>query len=310
MSKQTITRHIEELSRDVCEQVKDRAHACSFFSLAFDESADICDVAQLSIFERRIDDNFNVFEELIGFESLHGKTRGSDIFEKVKLCLESQQLHLNKLLGVCTDGAPSMIGKAAGAVALLERFLGRPLQKYHCIIHQESLCGKVLHLQHVMVPVVKCVNKIRARGLNRRQFREYCELLDEEYGDLILHCEVRWLSRGQVLKQFWKLKRIVHNFLEEKDELPEERALLCNESWLLDLAFLVDITSHLNNLNLKLQGKDQLFPSLVNDISAFKMKLKVFIAQLEKKDLSQLPHLTLSMALIIYGNSHGKVLNL
>ena len=233
----------------------------------------------------------NVFKELVGFESLHGKTRGSDIFEKVKLCLESQQLDLNKLLGVCTDGAPSMIGKAAGAVALLERFLGRPLLKYHCIIHQESLRGKVLHLQHVMVPVVKCVSEIRARGLNRRHFREYCELLDEEYGDFILHCEVRWLSRGQVLKRFWKLKRIVHNFQEEKDALPEERALLCNESWLLDLAFLVDITSHLNNLNPKLQGKDQLFPSLVNDISAFKMKLKVFIAHSEKKDLSQLPHL-------------------
>ena len=76
MSKETITRRIEQLSRDKCEQVKDRVHACSFFSLALDESADICDVAQLSIFIRGIDDNFNVFEELIGFESLHGKTRG------------------------------------------------------------------------------------------------------------------------------------------------------------------------------------------------------------------------------------------
>ena len=75
-----------------------------------------------------------------------------------------------------------------------------------------------------MVPVVKCVNKIRARGLKQKQFRKYCELLDEEYGDLILYCEVRWLSRGQDLKRFWKLKRIVHDFLEEKDELPEERA--------------------------------------------------------------------------------------
>ena len=35
------------------------------FSLALDESADISDVAQLSIFMRGIDDNFNVFEELI-----------------------------------------------------------------------------------------------------------------------------------------------------------------------------------------------------------------------------------------------------
>ena len=168
LSKQTIARRVEELSCDVCKQVKDCVHACSFFSLALDESADICDVAQFSIFIREIDDNFNAFEELIGFESLHGKTRESDIFEKVKLCLESQQLDLNKLLSVCTDGAPSIIGKVAGDVALLERFLNRPLLKYHCVIHQESLCGKVLHLQHVMVPVVKCVNKIRARGLNRR----------------------------------------------------------------------------------------------------------------------------------------------
>ena len=136
------------------------------FSLALDESTGICDVAQLSIFVRGIDDNFNVVEELIGFESLHGKTRGSDIFEKVKSYLENQQLDLSKLLSVCIDGVPSMIGKAAGAVALLERFLGRPLLKYHCIIHQESLCGNVLNLQHVMVPIVKCVNKISARGLN------------------------------------------------------------------------------------------------------------------------------------------------
>ena len=111
------------------------------------------------------------------------------------------------------------------------------------------------------------MDKIRAKRLNSKQFREYCELLDEEYGDLILQCEVRWLSRGQMLKRFWKMKHIVHDFLEEQDELPKERALLCNENWLLDLAFLADVTSHVNYFNLKLQGKDQMFPSFVNDIS-------------------------------------------
>ena len=40
-----------------------------------------------------------------------------------------------------------------------------------------------------------------------------------------------------------------------------------------------------------MRGKDQLFPCLVNDISAFKIKLKLFIFQFEKKNLSQLPHL-------------------
>ena len=146
--------------------MKDRVHAYSFFSLALDKSADICDVAQLSIFVRGIDDNFNIFEELIGFESLHGKTRGSDVFEKVKSCLENQQLDLSKLLSVCTHRALSMIDKVAGAVVLLKSFLDHPLLKYQCIIHQESLCGKILNLQHDMVPVLKGVNKIRAKGLN------------------------------------------------------------------------------------------------------------------------------------------------
>jgi len=79
---------------------------------------------------------------------------------------------------------------------------------------------------------------------------------------------VRLLSRGQVLKRFWKLKHIVHDFLEEKDDLPKKRTLLCNENWLLDLTSLFDITSHVNYPSLKLQGKDKLLPSLVNDISA------------------------------------------
>ena len=188
-------------------------------------------------------------------ESLRGKTRGSGIFDKVKSCLETFQIDTSKLISVCTDGAPSMIGQVAGTTTLLENFLHRPLLKYHCIIHQKARCGKSLNLQHDMLPVVKCVNKIRARALNRRKFEEYCEMLDLEYGDLVLHCEVCWLSRGKVLNRFWKLKNTVHDFLEEKNGLLGETALIRNNNWLLDLSFLVDVTSHLNDLNLRLQGK-------------------------------------------------------
>jgi len=40
---------------------------------------------------------------------------------------------------------------------------------------------------------------------------------------------------------------------------------------------LVDITSHLNTLNVSLQGKEKLFTNLCDDISAFKMKLQLFV---------------------------------
>ena len=67
---------------------------CSLFSLALDESADICDVVQLSIFIRGSEDNFYTSYEINSLESLHEKDRGSDVFEEVMSCLESQQLNL------------------------------------------------------------------------------------------------------------------------------------------------------------------------------------------------------------------------
>ena len=44
--------------------------------------------------------------------------------------------------------------------------------------------------------------------------------------------------------------------------------------WLLDLCFLVDITTKLNELNKKLQEKDKLFTDCYEDIQAFITKLK------------------------------------
>ena len=99
-------------------------------------------------------------------------------------------------------------------------------------------------------------------------------------------------SNGQLLERFWKLKNVVGDFLEEKDELPELRSLLCNQKWLLDFAFLLDVIIHFNDLNSKLQGKDKLFPSLAENVNAFRRKMKLFVAQLQNKKLRKFPYLT------------------
>ena len=119
-----------------------------------------------------------------------------------------------------------MIGRIVGTAALLERFLDRSLLKYHCIIHQESLSGKKSYSMHVVIAVVSQVNKISARVLNRREFREYCGLSDRQHSHLVLRCGVRRLSNGQVLRRSWKLNNIAHDFQEEKDELPDKKLIL------------------------------------------------------------------------------------
>lgn len=59
--------------------------------------------------------------------------------------------------------------------------------------------------------------------------------------------------------------------------------------WLWKLAFLVDITHFLNELNLKLQGTNSLISNLYSYIKAFKLKLTLFSKQLIEKNLVHFP---------------------
>ena len=79
------------------------------------------------------------------------------------------------------------------------------------------------------------------------------------------------------------LKHAVHDVPEEKNEPPEERALFCDNNWLFDLEFLVNVNYHLNHLNIELQGKNKWSPNLMNHINAFKMKFKLFISKLKMR---------------------------
>lgn len=180
-----------------------------------------------------------------------------------------------------TDGAPSMIGSKIGMVTLLsehmkEKGIQTDLIKYHCIIHQQNLIGKSLGFDHVMKKVVKAVNFIRSRGLNHRQFKEFLDEIECEYGDVLYYSEVRWLSRGKVLQRFLNLIEEIKIFLIEKSQPVD---YLEDSNWICDLAFLTDICGHLNDLNQKLQGKCQLITKLHGDVSAFRMKLSLFHSQ-------------------------------
>ena len=159
----------------------------------------------------------------------------------------------NKLCGLTTDGAPFMTGRTNG---LTKKFLhadgAQELVVSHCIIHQENLCTNVLAFAQVMKKVVQCVNCIMARRLNHRKLKAFMEYLDCDYPDVVYFSAVRWLSGAATLKRFWNMRQEIKMFVERKHQ---NVAFLCNKNWLIDLAFLADITQYLSELNLKLQGK-------------------------------------------------------
>ena len=127
----------------------------------------------------------------------------------------------------------------------------QPIHKMYCIIHQEAMCAKSANLVDVMSVVVKVVNSILSRSLNHRQFQA---LVDEVDGDLLYFCEVRWLSRGAMLSRVCDLQKEIATFLRQKN-LPYADQFF-DPRWLARLALLTDIITHLNALNVNLQGKD------------------------------------------------------
>ncbi|XP_055901518.1 general transcription factor II-I repeat domain-containing protein 2B-like [Biomphalaria glabrata] len=186
-----------------------------------------------------------------------------------------------------------MCSEKVGVVELMvqKRYqlsLAGPFAAIHCILHQEALCGKSLQTNNVMDVVVKTVNFIRALGLNHRQFVSFLADLETEYGELLYHTEVRWLSRGKVLQRFFELRRAIALFMAMKDRgIPQ----LSDPIIYSDLAFLTDIMQHLNALNSQLQGTKQLITVMFDFIKSFRCKLILLATQLADGNLAHLSFL-------------------
>ncbi|XP_064120815.1 general transcription factor II-I repeat domain-containing protein 2A-like [Macrobrachium nipponense] len=225
------------------------------FSVALDESVDINGIPCLAVFARYSD------TEVLKVFTDHFENRGVDI---------------GKIFAITTDGAPAMVGKNMGFNKMVEDKIGHPILKLHCIVHQENLRAKILSsdLNKVMTTVTKSVIFLVAQSsLTHRQFQAFLEEVDSMYKDIPLHCSVRWLSCGKVLKRFVECFDEIQIFLSEKgQDYPEQE----NRDWIVKLIFLSDITKHLNDLNLLLQGAGKTVMDLYDTCKVFVAKLAVY----------------------------------
>ncbi|KAF4087849.1 hypothetical protein AMELA_G00076080 [Ameiurus melas] len=255
LARNTVVRRIEDISSDIKRQLEAKGVEFDFFSLACDESTDAPDPAQLLIFLRGVDSEMIVSEEL-DLPSLKDQTRGTDVFVSLCSAVDDLKLPWNKFTGITTEGAPAMAGERSGLSTLICNKVseeGGKAIKRHCIIHQQVLCAKHLKYDHVMKPVIKTINYIRSKALCHRQFQQFLLHIQAEYGDVVHHNNVRWLSRGSALQRFYSLREEIGQFLAKKGQpMPE----LSDPVWLADFGFLVDITQPLNMLNTSLQGQN------------------------------------------------------
>uniref|UniRef100_A0A3Q3BZE1 Uncharacterized protein n=1 Tax=Haplochromis burtoni TaxID=8153 RepID=A0A3Q3BZE1_HAPBU len=285
MSASTATKRSEILAQDVLSQQEEAIHKTPCVGLAVDESTDVSDNAQLLVYVRFFNNDKKEFcEDLLSVTSLHSTTRGEDIYVAIKEMLTKRGIEPNQVVSITTDGAPAMMGREKGAVARMKED-NPELISYHCIIHQSVLFSTLPdEYAEVMKTMMKMIHFLRASSsCQHGMLREFLRGVDAHADDLLLHNNVRWLSKGRALERFWSIRSEVAAFLEElESQKATNFSLFLNDGKNMDIVtFLVDITSHLNELNLKLQGKDNSICQLMTAVRCFQRKLEVFKEDLQ-----------------------------
>ncbi|XP_026482732.1 uncharacterized protein LOC113390957 [Ctenocephalides felis] len=134
----------------------------------------IAEIKESPMFALQLDESTD--EEYLFCKSLPTTTRGEDVFQTLKEFIEENGLDWLKLVGICTDGAPSMMGIRSGFQSLVKQ-VAPQVFNYHCLRQRYALAVKTLppDLLNTLSDIVKIVNHIRGSATNSRLFKVLCD---------------------------------------------------------------------------------------------------------------------------------------
>ena len=216
----------------------------------------------------------NLRKNFCSVRELETTTRAQDVFELIDNFFQGNKLEWKDLCGVCSDGAPAMLGSRSGFQKLVK---DKPpeVTGVHCVIHRQALASKTMppQLLEMISTIIKIVNFIKSSALNTLLFREPCEDMTASHQTLLFYTQVRWLSNGNVLKRVQILLSEIEVFLDQNAK-HEFLAMISDERSEELLAYLVDIFDRINSLTLSFQGKNKYIFDLNEKLNAFQMKLQ------------------------------------
>ena len=189
----------------------------------------------------------------------------------------------NNISGYCTDGAPTILGTKSGFHACVNK---RALiaKGIRCVIHHQTLASEILpaSLEKVLDQTIQILYLVKGGALKSRLFRQLCTDTEVAHHSLLLHTNVRWLSRGNGTERVLELRYELNLFFDVQDKM-ELFTWLNDEKWIVRLAYLVDIFEQLNKLRPEMQGRNTNIMEFVDAKKAFMSKRENLKKKVNKK---------------------------
>ncbi|XP_019692190.1 zinc finger MYM-type protein 6 isoform X5 [Felis catus] len=290
LSNNTIGHRIDELSADIEDQLIQKVRKSKWFALQVDESSEISNITLLLCYIRFIDyDCSDIKEELLCCIEMPSQITGFEIFELINKYIDSKSLNWKHCVGLCTDGAASMTGRCSGLRAKIQEIATNTVAFTHCFIHREHLAAEKLSpcLHKILLQSAQILSFIKSNASNSRMLTILCEEMGPEHVNLPLHAEVRWISRGRILTRLFELRHEIEIFLNQKHS--DLAKYFLDEEWVAKLAYLSDIFSLINELNLSLRGTMTTLFNLYNKMDILKEKLKMWLKRTQENDYDMFP---------------------
>ncbi|CAH1991094.1 unnamed protein product [Acanthoscelides obtectus] len=277
LSNNTVERRIDEMSSDI------ESFLCNYlqtthFSIQLDEST-LPDNAALLLAYVRFIMNQEIYEELLFARTLITDTKGESIFYVLKDYFIEKAIPLSNIISVAIDGAPAMVGRYRGFISYLKQNVSGVLA-IHCIIHRQHLVAKNLsvRLHESLHLVIDAVNQIRSNALNTRLFAQLCEENDEHFHQLLLTLKYAGCRKAYSILEF----------LDTKDKILKENLMKRKT----DIAYLTDLFTKFNMVNLQLQGDSLNLIKTKSILSAFLARVKLMKQNIGRGEFFQFANLS------------------
>ena len=286
LSDNSVQRRVDKMAENV-EETPSKMLMTTEFSLQLDESTLPGNESLLLEYVCFIKGG-SLCQELLFARLLETYTKGESAYRAVEDYFQKKSIPLTNIISCATDGALSMVCRHRGFLSHLKKAVPKVLI-VHCVIHQQHFVAKNLSekLHESLSTVITAVNKIKANALNSRLFHQLC-IENDDFQCLLLHTEVRWLSKGNCLKRFYTLFNSVLDFFQESNlELYDKL-----KSSKTDIAYLTEMFSKFNEVNLHLQGDETSLIKATSALSAFLSKLQLYSRNLGLREFRQFPCLS------------------